>query len=266
LCELDKNWGVQITATITTIAFHFVYFNSVAESLYKIRGKFPGVVNLIFQHNDIQSLQQLNALSCLRRLDSLTIHSDGNPVTELSLWKPYVLFRLSHLGLRKINNVEVTPSEMVNAEKLFGNLSHITTSELPQSRLLSLLGDARRKQVLQAAGSQYDDQSYLTESRRHHLISAELSKSQGQSVEAVGKAGLQCWQSESSQKKSQAFQSYIEAAETFIANASNEAIHVYQLKQQLEEVWPEIINKMVILAKQQMVDKDTYMRVSLQKL
>lgn len=44
LCELDKNWGVQATAAVTTIAFHFVYFDSVMESLYKIKGKFPGVV------------------------------------------------------------------------------------------------------------------------------------------------------------------------------------------------------------------------------
>ena len=44
LCELDKNWGVQATAAVTTISFHFVYFNSVADSLYKVRGKFPGVV------------------------------------------------------------------------------------------------------------------------------------------------------------------------------------------------------------------------------
>ncbi|XP_062516504.1 leucine-rich repeat-containing protein 49-like isoform X1 [Corticium candelabrum] len=266
LGELDKNWGVQTTAAVITITFHFMYFDTVADNLYKVKAKFPGVMNLVFQHNDVWKLQQLNALSCLRRLDSLTVHSDGNPVTNLSLWKPYTLFRLAHLGLRKLNDEEVTPSDIVSAEKLFGNLSHITTSELPQSRLLSLLGDARRKQVLQAAVPPHQDDSDIGDTQRHHLISAALMKSQGQSVEAVGKSGLQYWLLESSQKKSQAFQSCIEAAEKFVASASDEAIRVYKLQQQLERIWPDIIKNTVRTAAEQMVDKDKYMRLSLEKL
>ena len=31
----------------------------------------------------------------------------------------------------------------MNAEKLFGTLAHITTSQIPQSRLLTMLGDSR---------------------------------------------------------------------------------------------------------------------------
>ena len=37
----------------------------------------------------------------------------------------------------------MTAEDNVNAEKLFGTLAHITTSQLPQSRLLTMLGDSR---------------------------------------------------------------------------------------------------------------------------
>ena len=40
----------------------------------------------------------------------------------------------------------MTAADVVNAEKLFGTLAHITTSQLPQSRLLSLLGSSRSGQ------------------------------------------------------------------------------------------------------------------------
>lgn len=38
---------------------------------------------------------------------------------------------------------QVTAEDTVFAEKLFGNLAYVTTSQLPQSRLLTLLGDSR---------------------------------------------------------------------------------------------------------------------------
>ena len=38
---------------------------------------------------------------------------------------------------------QMTAEDNVNAEKLFGTLAHITTSQLPQSRLLTMLGDSR---------------------------------------------------------------------------------------------------------------------------
>ena len=38
---------------------------------------------------------------------------------------------------------KVSASDVVNAEKFFGPLAHITTSQLPQSRLASLLGETK---------------------------------------------------------------------------------------------------------------------------
>lgn len=53
-------------------------------------------------------LQQFNALAQLRRIDQLTIDPQGNPVVNFTLWKYYVLFRLSHFCMQKINGTEVS--------------------------------------------------------------------------------------------------------------------------------------------------------------
>ena len=39
--------------------------------------------------------------------------------------------------------LQVTASDIVNAEKFFGTLAHMTTSQLPQARLFSLLGESK---------------------------------------------------------------------------------------------------------------------------
>ena len=41
---------------------------------------------------------------------------------------------------------------------------------------------------------------------------------------------------------------------------------MYKLQQQLERIWPDIIKNTVRTAAEQMVDKDKYMRLSLEKL
>lgn len=63
--------------------------------------------NICFAETNLCHLSQINALAVLRNLSELTIDETGNPVTEFNLWKPYVLFRLSHLSLQTINGCEV---------------------------------------------------------------------------------------------------------------------------------------------------------------
>jgi len=57
--------------------------------------------------NNIHSLQQINALSQIRKIESLTICEEGNPVTQISVWKHYTLFRLSHMSIKSLNGKEV---------------------------------------------------------------------------------------------------------------------------------------------------------------
>ena len=60
-----------------------------------------------FTANNIHSLDQLNALSQLRRVENLYVHEEGNPVTQISMWKHYVLFRLAHFSMKNLNGQEV---------------------------------------------------------------------------------------------------------------------------------------------------------------
>lgn len=78
------NWG-------TTLFHYFIFL----------------LQGLTFTETNIKGLQQINSLSLLRRLDQLSISNEGNPVTSFTLWKPYVLFRLAHFSIRKINDIEV---------------------------------------------------------------------------------------------------------------------------------------------------------------
>ena len=73
---------------------------------------------LIFTETNIKSLQQINCLSLLRRLEHISISIEGNPITSFTLWKPYVLFRLAHFSLRKINDIEVSGFSLILCEPL----------------------------------------------------------------------------------------------------------------------------------------------------
>jgi len=251
LDALDRNWGNQAVQAVSAISFKFIDFDNIVPQLYKIRARFPSLVGLTFAETNIKALQQINSLSLLRRLDYLNINNEGNPVTSFTLWKPYVLFRLAHFSLRKINDIEVTAEDTVNAEKLFGTLAHITTSQLPQSRLLTMLGDSRRKQVLDA------DKNKKPEPGKHERTP---------STESVSRAGLQYWPADSQGTHSQE----AEERKTFAVNYMKEIAHTAMLterkKKKLDEILPELFTKMVQTALLDMSDLDNFMRSSFEKI
>lgn len=61
----------------------------------------------MFMETNICHLPQLAALAQIRRLDQITIHPEGNPVVTLTLWRSFLIYRLQHLNLNKINGTEV---------------------------------------------------------------------------------------------------------------------------------------------------------------
>ena len=63
---------------------------------------------IVFNSTNISHLHQLNGLSGLRHLDHLFVKPEGNPIIDFSLWRTYVVFRLAHLALKRINDVEVS--------------------------------------------------------------------------------------------------------------------------------------------------------------
>ncbi|XP_062612472.1 leucine-rich repeat-containing protein 49-like isoform X3 [Saccostrea cucullata] len=249
---LDKNWGVQAAGTVTHVVFKFIDFVEIAKHLHKIRTRFPGVQSITFSSTNIRSLDQINALSSVRRLDNLNINLDGNPITKFTLWRMYVIFRLAHFTLKKINDVEISAADIVNAEKLFGPVSHITTSQLPQSRLLSLIGETRRKQLLS-----------MSEDKSKKILEGKLDKSQG---EFVGRSGLTYQTQESAASKNQDSSNKKQFAKNYISEITKETVFTDRKKNEFLKQWPLIFHEMVYNAVTDMSDSQGYMKKCLEEL
>ncbi|XP_063434347.1 leucine-rich repeat-containing protein 49-like isoform X11 [Mytilus trossulus] len=257
---LDRNWGIQAAGAVTHIIFKFIDFEDIAKQLYKVRTKFPGVQTLTFSATNIRSYQQINALSSVRRFDNLIVENEGNPITKFTLWRSYVVFRLAHFALKKINDMEVTAGDIVNAEKLYGPVSHITTSQLPQSRLLSLVGEARRKQVLS-----------ITEDKSKKLLEGKLDKSQN---DFVGRAGLTHQPVEAVNTKQQCQWTIYSVeqnarrnfARSYVNEITKEAIFTDRKKNELLKQWPMIFHEMVYSSMSDMSDMQSYMKKCLEEL
>ncbi|XP_048119079.1 leucine-rich repeat-containing protein 49 isoform X3 [Alosa alosa] len=144
---LERGWGVQTAAAVTTIAFRYISFDAIVPTLPRIRVKFPNLAHLIFLETNISRLPQLAALAQVRRLDQITVHPEGNPVVGLSVWRSFLLYRLHHFNLQRLNGVEVTINDVIAAERLFGTLGHIAATETPHCRLLLLLEESRKRQL-----------------------------------------------------------------------------------------------------------------------
>nr|KAF6501205.1 leucine rich repeat containing 49 [Molossus molossus] len=106
--SLDRNWSVQTAGMVTTVSFTFIEFDEIVQVLPKLKMKFPNSLHLKFKETNLVMLQQFNALAQLHRIDQLTIDPQGNPVVNFTLWKYYVLFRLSHFNMQKVNGTEVS--------------------------------------------------------------------------------------------------------------------------------------------------------------
>nr|XP_043886179.1 leucine-rich repeat-containing protein 49-like [Solea senegalensis] len=144
---LERGWGVQTAGAVTVIAFRYINFDAIVPTLPRIRVKFPNLSHLIFLETNISRLPQLAALAQVRRLDQLTIDPEGNPVVSLTLWRSFVIYRLHHFNLQRINGQEVTMNDVIAAERMFGTLGHIAATETPRCRLLLLLEESRKRQL-----------------------------------------------------------------------------------------------------------------------
>ncbi|MCI4378982.1 hypothetical protein PGIGA_G00222570 [Pangasianodon gigas] len=144
---LERGWGVQTASTVTTITFRYIQFDSIVPHLPRIRLKFPNLTHLIFMETNITRLLQLAALAQVKRLEQVTIDPEGNPVVSLTLWRSFLIYRLNHLNLQRINGTEVTMNDVMAAERLFGTLGHVASTETPHCRLLLLLEESRKRQL-----------------------------------------------------------------------------------------------------------------------
>ncbi|XP_046282556.1 leucine-rich repeat-containing protein 49 isoform X5 [Marmota monax] len=255
--SLDRNWSVQTAGMVTTVSFTFIEFDEIVQVLPKLKMKFPNSLHLKFKETNLIMLQQFNALAQLRRIDQLTIDPQGNPVVNFTLWKYYVLFRLSHFSMQKINGTEVTQNDMIMAERLFGILAHVASSELPQYRMISILGDARKKQF-----------RYLleTKGKKPGIVSEENNDNKRLVGENTNRATLNYTTREFYHEKLEEIKEKKKFCKMYIEDLVKEATEINMKNEALQKLWPQMFIELVRDAVIEIRNKNSYMKLCLQQI
>ncbi|EQB78101.1 leucine-rich repeat-containing protein 49 isoform 1 [Camelus ferus] len=254
---LDRNWSVQTAGMVTTVSFTFIEFDEIVQVLPKLKLKFPNSLHLKFKETNLVMLQQFNALAQLRRVDQLTVDPQGNPVVNFILWKYYVLFRLSHFSMQKINGTEVTQNDMIMAERLFGILAHVASSELPPYRLISVLGDARKKQfrcLLETKG------------RKPGIVSEENDDSKRLAGENTNRAALHYTTRDLYHEKLEEIKEKKKFCKMYIEDLVKEATEINMKNEALQKLWPQMFIELVRDAVIEVRNKNSYMKLCLQHI
>lgn len=135
---IDRQWNAQKANDVHTLKFSYVNFNNVATIFGRIKNRFPNAEHFAFRETNIQFLGQLNVLAELQGLTSLHIDTDGNPIC-MKEWRSYAIFRLSHWGIKAINDIEITKDEIDSAQTIYSGLSDLVLWSLPESLIEPLL-------------------------------------------------------------------------------------------------------------------------------
>ncbi|NWI98244.1 LRC49 protein, partial [Crypturellus undulatus] len=253
---LDRNWSVQTAAAVVTVSFMFIEFDEIVQVLTKLKTKFPNFVHLKFKETNLVALQQFNALAQVNRIEQLTVDPQGNPVISFTLWKYYVLFRLNHFNLQKINGIEVTQNDIVMAERLFGILDYVASSELPHYRMLSLLGESRRKQF-----------HYLLEGKgKKSGMGNEESNDNRAGGESTARATLNYNTKDSHMEKLEEIKERRTLCQTYVGNLVKEAADINLKNESLQKLWPQMFIELVRDAVVEIRNKNSYMKLCLQRI
>uniref|UniRef100_A0A8D2M2M1 Leucine rich repeat containing 49 n=1 Tax=Zonotrichia albicollis TaxID=44394 RepID=A0A8D2M2M1_ZONAL len=254
---LDRNWSVQTAGIIATVSFMFIEFDEIVQVLAKVKTKFPNCMHLKFKETNLVALQQFNALAEMHRMEQLTVDPQGNPVVNLTLWKSYVLFRLNHFNLQKINGEKVTESDIVKAERLFGILAYVASSELPHYRMLSLFGESRRKQF-----------HYLLEGKgkKSGVGSEENSDNRRSGGESTARATLNYMTKDFHMEKLEEIKERKTFCQTYVENLVKEAADINMKNESLQKLWPQLFIELVRDAVLEIRNKNSYMKLCLQRI
>ncbi|XP_005987828.1 leucine-rich repeat-containing protein 49 [Latimeria chalumnae] len=255
--SVDRNWSVQTAAAVTTVSFMFIDFDEIVPVLPKLKIKFPNVSHLKFEETNLHVLKQFNAVAQVRRLDQLTINPQGNRVVKFTLWKYYVIFRLYHLGLQKINETEVTPNDLVMAERLFGILAQVASSELPHSRLLSVLGESRKKQL------QYQVEG---KGKKPGGNTEESNDSRRLGRESIGQATLNYITGDSLAEKQEELKEKKTFCQAYVQNLVKDAADITLKNESLQILWPQMFIELVRDAVIEMRNQNSYMKLCLKRI
>lgn len=173
---IDRQWNTQKANDVHTLKFSYLNFNSIAPILNRIKIRFPNAENFLFRETNINGLGQLNALAELQGISSLIIDAEGNLICTKS-WRLYAVYRLSHWGIKTINDMNVTDEEINEAQKAYSGLSDLVLWSLPETLLEPLLLRLRLDETCTAGNA----------GAKQWLMDADPSLKS-----VVGKEALQC--------------------------------------------------------------------------
>jgi hypothetical protein len=84
-------------------------------------------------------LSQLDVLAEWKKVDSITINREDNPIYAITTWRYYLLNRMQ---LKKINNQPVTMEDLTTANSLFSPVFNWAL-KMPDIKLLSIMGQEK---------------------------------------------------------------------------------------------------------------------------
>lgn len=146
---------------------------------------------------------------------------------------------------------------MIMAERLFGILAHVASSELPQYRMISILGDARKKQF-----------RYLLESKgkKPGIISEENSDSKRLIGENTNRATLNYTTREFYHEKLEEIKDKKKFCKMYVEDLVKEATAINMKNEALQKLWPQMFIELVRDAVIEIRNKDSYMKLCLQQI
>ncbi|XP_023568457.1 leucine-rich repeat-containing protein 49 isoform X2 [Octodon degus] len=157
----------------------------------------------------------------------------------------------------KFPNSLVTQNDMIMAERLFGILAHIASSELPQYRLISILGDVRKKQF-----------RYLleTKGKKPGIVNEENNDSKRLVGENTNRATLNYTTREFYNEKLEDIKEKKKFCKMYMEDLMKEATEINMKNEALQKLWPQMFIELVRDAVIEIRNKNSYMKLCLQQI
>ncbi|XP_072348716.1 leucine-rich repeat-containing protein 49-like isoform X2 [Scyliorhinus torazame] len=154
----------------------------------------------------------------------------------------------------KFPNILVTPMDIVMGERLFGILARVAASHLPQPRLLSLLGEIKKKQlhfILEGKG------------KKSGVTLEEIKDNIKLGGETVGRAILNY-----SNKDiiSEQFKETKTFCQVYVQELVKDAALIDVKNESLQKLWPQIFIELVRDCVIQMSNKNSHMKLCLKNI
>uniref|UniRef100_A0A8C6JZW6 Uncharacterized protein n=1 Tax=Melopsittacus undulatus TaxID=13146 RepID=A0A8C6JZW6_MELUD len=212
--------------------------------------------HLVEVEGDTLCLYGAGALECLDR--NWSVQTAGIIVTVSFMFIEFdeIVHVLTKLKI-KFPNFVVTENDIVMAERLFGILAYVASSELPHYRMLSLLGESRKKQF-----------HYLLEGKgkKSGFGSEENIDNRRNGEESAARATLNYTTKDFHMEKLEEIKERKTFCQTYVDNLVKEAADINMKNESLQKLWPQMFIELVRDAVIEIRNKNSYMKLCLQRI